>query len=115
MSAKVVVPDWIISSAASRVPTRTISGETVFASAGKMYFCSQSISARSSARPRYITIGACVCVLTRPGSTTCPAASIVSAAANARATSSGVPTATMSRPSTATAPGERTRRAGRPS
>ena len=32
-----------------------------------MYFCSQSISARSSARPRYITIGAWVCVLIRPG------------------------------------------------
>ncbi len=29
-----------------------ISGLTVFASAGKMYFCSHSISARSSARPR---------------------------------------------------------------
>ena len=52
MSAKVVVPDSIISSAASRVPARTNSGDTVFASAGKMYFCSQSISARSSARPR---------------------------------------------------------------
>jgi hypothetical protein len=36
MSVNVVVPDWIISSAASRVPTLTISGETVFASAGKM-------------------------------------------------------------------------------
>ena len=37
MSAKVVVPDSIISSAASRVPTRTMSGDTVLASAGKMY------------------------------------------------------------------------------
>ncbi len=37
MSANVVVPDWIISSAARRVPTRTISGVTVLASAGKMY------------------------------------------------------------------------------
>ena len=37
---------------ASRVPARTNSGVTVFASAGKMYFCSHSISARSSARPR---------------------------------------------------------------
>ena len=35
MSAKVVVPDSIISSAASRVPTRTNSGDTVLASAGK--------------------------------------------------------------------------------
>ena len=31
MSVKVVVPDWIISSAASRVPARTNSGDTVFA------------------------------------------------------------------------------------
>ena len=35
MSAKVVVPDWIISSSASRVPIRTNSGDTVLASAGK--------------------------------------------------------------------------------
>ena len=67
MSTYAVVPDSIISTAASRVPTRTSSGDTVLASAGKMYFCSQSISARSSARPRYITIGACVCVLIKPG------------------------------------------------
>jgi len=52
MSANVVVPDWIISSAASLVPVRTNSGDTVFASAGKMYFSSQSINARSSASPR---------------------------------------------------------------
>jgi hypothetical protein len=52
MSAYVVVPDWIISSAARRVPARTISGDTVFASAGKMYLFSQSISERSSASPR---------------------------------------------------------------
>jgi hypothetical protein len=43
------VPDSIISSAASRVPVRTNSGETVLASAGKMYFSSHSFSARSSA------------------------------------------------------------------
>ena len=52
MSAKVVVPDSIISSAASRVPARTNSGDTVLASAGKMYLFSHSISARSSASPR---------------------------------------------------------------
>jgi hypothetical protein len=52
MSVNVVVPDWIISSAARRVPIRTISGDTVFASAGKMYFCSHPMSARSSASPR---------------------------------------------------------------
>ncbi len=69
MSVYVVVPDSIISSAARRVPMRTISGETVFASAGKMYLFSQSISAMSSASPRYMTIGACVCVLIRPGRT----------------------------------------------
>ena len=38
MSAKVVVPDSIISSAASRVPMRTNSGDTVLASAGKDVF-----------------------------------------------------------------------------
>ena len=69
MSAYVVVPDSIISTAASSVPMRTMDGDTVRASAGKMYFWSQSISARSSARPRYITIGACVCVLISPGRT----------------------------------------------
>jgi len=52
MSVCSVVPDCSISSAARRVPTRTISGDTVFPSAGKMYFWSQSISTRSSARPR---------------------------------------------------------------
>ncbi len=80
MSANVVVPDSIISSSASRVPTRTNSGETVFASAGKMYFCSQSIRLRSFPRPRNITIAAWVWVLIRPGITTLPVASIVSAA-----------------------------------
>ena len=75
------MPDSIISSAASRVPARTNSGVTVLASAGKMYFCSQSISARSSASPRKRTIGAWVWVLTRPGMITPPAASTVSRAA----------------------------------
>src|SRR3954471_2200213 len=112
MSAYVVVPDSIISSAASRVPARTNSGVTVFASAGKMYFCSQSISARSSASPRYKTIAAWVWVLMRPGMTTWPAASIVSFAANLAAMAAGVSMPTMSRPSIAIAPGERTRPAG---
>ena len=80
MSANVVVPDSIISTAASRVPTRTNSGDTVFPSAGKMYFCSQSMSARSLPSPRNITMAACVCVLINPGITTLPDASIVCAA-----------------------------------
>ncbi len=112
MSAKVVVPDWIISSAARRVPIRTMSGDTVLDSPGKMYFCSQSIRARSSAKPRYITIGAWVWVLTSPGRSTCPRASMVSAAVNRAATSSGRPTATIWFPSTATDPGDRTCRPG---
>ena len=66
------MPERIISSAASSVPARTNAGATVFASAGKMYFCSQSISARSSASPRYITMGAWPWVLIRPGMTTRP-------------------------------------------
>ena len=36
-------------------------------SAGQMCPCSQSISGRSSARPRISDIAACVCRLTRPG------------------------------------------------
>src|SRR6185295_9919441 len=110
MSAKVVVPDSIISTAASRVPMRTISGETVLASAGKMYFCSQSISARSSASPRYITIGAWVCVLMSPGRMISSRASRVSDARYFAAMAAGVPTSTMSRPSMATAPGDTTSR-----
>ena len=103
MSTKVVVPDSIISTAASRVPTRTSSGDTVLASAGKMY-CS---SHWRSARPRYITIGACVWVLISPGSTTRSRASIVSAAWYFDAIAAGLPTSTMSMPSIATAPGVR--------
>src|SRR6516165_6057753 len=106
MSANIVVPDSIISSAASRVPMRTMSGETVLASAGKMYLLSQSINARSSARPRYMTIGAWVCVLMRPGSTMSSLAAIVSLATNVRAMASGVSTPTIVEPSIATAPGD---------
>ena len=98
------MPDWIISSAASRVPVRTNAGDTVFASAGKMYCCSQSISARSSARPRYSTIGAWVCVLMSPGSTMRPVASTVARPVKRRAMSAAGPTATMRAPSMATAP-----------
>src|SRR6187397_567335 len=84
MSTNVVVPDSIISSAARRVPTRTNSGETVAFSAGKMYFVSQSINARSSARPRYRTIGTWVCALIRPGMMIWPRASMVVAARSHR-------------------------------
>src|SRR5579871_3411211 len=104
MSTNVVVPDSIISRAARRVPTRTKSGETVLASAGKMYFCSQSFSARSSARPRKRTIGACVWPLMSPGMMTCPRASTRSAASYFAVRSSVVPTSTMRSPLTATAP-----------
>ena len=70
MSANVVVPPRIISRHARVVPAFTNAGETFFASAGKMNFVSHSMSGRSSAMPRNRLIAACVCVLTRPGSTT---------------------------------------------
>ena len=38
MSTKAVVPERIISRAASCVPVRTNAADTVLASAGKMYF-----------------------------------------------------------------------------
>ena len=76
MSVNVVVPERIISAAARRVPARTNSRVTFFASAGKMKFCSQSIRSRSSAMPRKSVIGTCVCVLMRPGMTALPVASI---------------------------------------
>ena len=80
MSAKVVVPDRIISSAARRVPAFTNAAVTFFFSAGKMNFCSQSMSRRSSAMPRKSTMGACPCVLTRPGITIASRASSTSRA-----------------------------------
>ena len=89
---------------------RTISGDTVFPSAGKMYFWSQSISARSSARPRYMTMAAWPCVLMRPGSTTEPSAWMTSAAAYRAAIAWGVSTSTIVVPLIATAPGEMMRR-----
>jgi hypothetical protein len=41
------------------------------ASAGQMCCCSQTISGRSSARPRSKVIGLCVWLLTRPGISAC--------------------------------------------
>ena len=69
MSAKVVVPVRIISHAARRVPQVTNSGVDVGASAGQMYFVSQTMSSTSSATPRKSVIGTWVWVLTRPGIT----------------------------------------------
>src|SRR5262245_27938205 len=77
MSTNVVVPARIISRHARRVPQRTNSSVTFFASAGKIAFWSQSWSGRSSARPRNKTIAAWVCVLVSPGRTTPPAESMV--------------------------------------
>ena len=65
------------------------------------------MSARSSARPRYITIGAWVCVLISPGRTICPRASIVSRGRYLAAIASAAPTSTMSAASMATEPGVR--------
>src|SRR5262245_9922473 len=111
MSTNVVVPDSIISSAASSVPTRTNSGETTFASAGKMYSFSQRISGRSSASPRMRTIAAWVCVFTRPGSTIWPRVLISCAGPMRALTSSAGPTSRMRSSSIATAPSGITRRA----
>src|SRR5437773_2136784 len=52
MSAKVVTPPRINSAAASRVPQRTNSSFTFFASAGKIDFVSHSSRVTSSFRPR---------------------------------------------------------------
>ena len=60
-------PERIISRAARRVPAFTKAAVTFFFSAGKMYFCSQSISRRSSATPRKRTMGAWAWALIRPG------------------------------------------------
>ena len=79
MSAKVVVPVRIISHAASRVPQVTNSGVTCAASAGQMYFVSQTMSSTSSATPRKSVIGTWVWVFTRPGITMRPLVSIARA------------------------------------
>ena len=110
MSAKVVVPDRIISSAASWVPVRTNAGVTTLASAGKMYCWSQSIRLRSLPSPRNSTIGACPWVLISPGSTIWPVPSMVWRGWKAAAMAAGVSTPTMSAPSIASAPGASTRR-----
>ena len=110
MSAKVVVPDRIISSAASWVPVRTKAGVTTLASAGKMYCWSQSIRLRSLPRPRNSTIGAWPWVLISPGRTIWPVPSMVWRGWKAAAMAAGVSTPTMSAPSIATAPGASTRR-----
>src|SRR3954451_23866978 len=67
MSVNVVVPPSSISRAPRRVPQRTKSADTFFASAGKMNFSSQSCSRMSSAMPRKRDMAAWVCVLISPG------------------------------------------------
>src|SRR6266849_3473613 len=56
MSAKVVTPPRICSAAASRVPQRTKSSVTFFASAGKIYFFSHTSSVTSSFRQDRIAL-----------------------------------------------------------
>ena len=80
------------------------------ASAGKIYFCSHSSSARSSASPRNRLIAACAWPLISPGITSAPCASIVSAASNLYSISARGPTATIKSPRIATAPSSITRR-----
>src|SRR5688572_22204838 len=112
MSTKVVVPERIISRAARRVPAFTKAAVTLFFSAGKMYFCSHSISRRSSAMPRKRTMAAWVWAFTRPGRTMPPPASSSVRPRCARVTSAAGPTATMRPCWMATAPSAITRRDG---
>ena len=93
------------------MPHLTNCSSTLFFSAGKMYFVSQSINTRSSAIPRNSTIGMCVWVLIRPGMMTLPSALIVLAEECWRSTSAEVPIATMRSPRIATAPFSITRAA----
>src|ERR1017187_9364268 len=111
MSANVVTPARICSAAASRVPQRTNSSFTFFASAGKMYLYSQSFSVTSSCSPRNKVIGTCVCPLMNPGSTSRPRASMVCAPLYRPSTSARGPTATIASPFTATLPSRRIFRA----
>src|SRR5579872_2062494 len=76
MSANVVTPKRICSAAARRVPQRTKSSVTFFASAGKMYFRNQSSSVTSSCKPRRSVMGTCVWPLIKPGRTRAPLASM---------------------------------------
>ena len=66
ISANVVRAPRICSAAASRVPQRTKSSVTFFASAGKMYFCSHSSRGTSSRIPRSKVTGTCVWPFTTP-------------------------------------------------
>src|ERR1039458_3980270 len=104
MSVNVVVPPSSISRHPSRVPHRTNSGVTFLASAGKMYFSSQSCSFLSSAMPRNSDMAAWVCVLIRPGARIASPRSSRCFAWNFASISARVPTPTMRAPVTATAP-----------
>src|SRR5712664_3172669 len=110
MSAKVVTPARICSAAASRVPQRTNSSVTFFASAGKMYFRNHSSSVTSSCSPRKRVIGTCVCPLMNPGSTNFPLALMVCGAAYLLSISARGPSARIASPFTAMAPYSRMRR-----
>src|ERR1035437_3617586 len=104
MSVKVVVPPSSISRQPRRVPQRTKSAETFLASAGKMYFSSQSWSFLSSAIPRNSDIAACVCVLIKPGARIASRRSSRFFAWNLASISAFVPTPTMRSPRIAIAP-----------
>ncbi len=69
MSEAHVVPDRSISSAASRPPSYTNSGDTSAFSSGQILSVSQRIKGRSSPTPRSSVIAACVWALTKPGVT----------------------------------------------
>src|SRR6266849_5067208 len=110
MSAKVVTPPRIISATPSRVPERTKSSVTFFASAGKIYLRSQSSSVTSSRSPRRSVIAACVCPLMNPGSTSLPFALMLCAPEYFDSMATRGPTATIASPCTAIAPSSMTRR-----
>ena len=112
MSVKVVVPPSSISRQPRRVPQRTKSGETFLASAGKMYFSSQSWSFWSSAMPRKSDMAACVWVLIRPGARMASGRSRRCFGWKRASISAFVPTATMRSARMATAPFSMTRCCG---
>src|ERR1017187_2185940 len=109
MSVKVVVPPSSISRRPKRGPQRTNSGETFFASAGKMNFSSQSWSFRSSAIPRNSDMAAWVWVLMSPGARMASGRSRRCFGWKRASISALVPTATMRSPRMATAPFSMTR------
>src|SRR3989338_9140198 len=82
ISENAVVPDLIISTAASPAPILMKFGLSSFFSSGKMNFCHEVSSGMSSANPRIMTIAAWVWQLIRPGMTSLPLASIVFLALN---------------------------------